>query len=124
MIFAIVRAIKSQDLVGIYAAENLEALRALVDETSTPSKCEYTTPEMGGIATIRRLDEDAIAWRLTAGLSELVHARSETLWAPLDPMIQSSGSQLDALLETEEGCEAIARAFRASRSITLPGQAA
>lgn len=123
MIFAIVRAIETQDIVGIYTASDITELRQLVDETATPSKCEYTTAEMGGIATIRQFEQEDTSWRPTAGLRDILQA-DQPQWAPLDPMMESPGSQLDALLATEAGREIIARAFEQSASITLASEAA
>ncbi len=33
----------SHDLVGVYSASSLDALRDLVDESASPNDCEYAT---------------------------------------------------------------------------------
>lgn len=45
----IVRVVEGHELVGLYSAKSLKALRNLVDELCEPDDCEYAVLPDGGI---------------------------------------------------------------------------
>lgn len=119
MILTIIRTLDTQEFVGIFAALDIVGIRTLVDETCTPSQCEYAVLESGGFYATSASTEDNIEYAPTALLCAIISDPDGSDWLPLDPNCESFGSQIDALLATQAGRDMISEQYAANAKISL-----
>jgi hypothetical protein len=132
-----VRFAATREFVGIYAVDDTYELCSFVDETCTPSECEYAVLPNGGMVSFSAAAAAAVVplphpsvldielgiapnfnelmpnLRPTAGVSVALHDK-HLVWEPLDPMVAHPGSQLSALLSTPAGRAHLARIPRST----------
>jgi hypothetical protein len=98
----LVRLIKSHDIIGFFAADDLDALEIVVDECTDVSGCEYVELPEGGImwespaipVRINAGDNEEFellsppAWRkaeLSKSLRSVIYGYTDQTWTPIDP---------------------------------------
>jgi hypothetical protein len=97
----LIRLIKSHDIIGFFAADDLDALKIVVDECADVSGCEYVKLPEGGIVwespakpvRIDAGDDEEVellppqAWRkaqLSESLRSVIYGYTGRTWTPFD----------------------------------------
>ena len=97
----VVRLIQNRDIVGFFAAEDVDDLAIVVDECTDPGACEYAELPVGGImgaspampVPINAGDDEEVKlpelpWK-KAKLSEswwsVIYGYTDVTWEPFDP---------------------------------------